>query len=301
MQLRTQNLKTMTQSDSNDTIDESLANTPDLPDDLAEIVTEAVEEATADLRAEVEDLREENAQLRERVEELESTMKKDVKPRLDGLSRKTDMNLDRVAEIQGRELEKGAHLLADNVEPNEIEVSEGKLERITKDDGRTYFRLPGEEDALERGGAVAHSTADLLPIQRLARYDDDMLASVTNRKPDELAAKAWRERDETGRYALWTKGSGDWDRYIKSSDLADWIRAREDGVSKNWSQELARRTMDAMKQLSKSRLVKHRKSRSADGLQYKENVLVLKTDVDLPGEISSTDETDAPDTSEVAG
>jgi hypothetical protein len=47
---------------------------------------------------------------------------------------------------------------------------------------------------------------DLLPIQRLARYDDEILASVTNRKPDELAGKVWRERDEAGRYSLWSKG-----------------------------------------------------------------------------------------------
>ncbi len=60
--------------------------------------------------------------------------------------------------------EKGAHLLADNVGEERITVEGNTLERITKDDGNTYFRLPGENDALGRGGAVAHltrPTADL--------------------------------------------------------------------------------------------------------------------------------------------
>ncbi|KZN23104.1 hypothetical protein A4G99_16530 [Haladaptatus sp. R4] len=93
--------------------------------------------------------------------------------------------------MQAREFEKGAHLLADNVNEDQIFVEENKLERITKDDWKTYFRLPGEEDALGRGGAVARSTANLLPIQRLFRHDGEMLASVTNRKPDELAGEVY--------------------------------------------------------------------------------------------------------------
>lgn len=112
-------------------------------------------------------------------------------------------------------------MLAENVEEDRIFVEGNKLERITKDNGKTYFRLPGEEDALGRGGAVAHSTADLLPIQRLTRYDNEMLASVTNRKPDELAAKVWRERNDAGRYSLWSTGSGDIRTYLDASDLAE--------------------------------------------------------------------------------
>jgi len=175
-----------------------------------------------------------------------------------------------------------------------------RVERITKDDGNHYARLPGEEDALDRGGAVAHSTADLLPIQRLARYDDEMLASVTNRKPDQLAAKAWRERDDPGRYQLWTSGSSGWRVYLKSSDLADWIRANEEGVSKSYAQELARRTLNAMQELSKHRLITTQKKRTADGLTYKENVVVLTEEADLPGE-RSLGESDGPATDEVAG
>jgi vacuolar-type H+-ATPase subunit I/STV1 len=282
----------------------SVSETIEVPrDEFEQLVdrVDQIEEENEQLRDRV-DRAEERAERAERIaEELEEKLNdydiEDHEYRLDALSRRTEANMDRICEIQARELEKGAHLWAENVDPREIEVAEGKLERITKDDGREYFRLPGEEDALERGGAVAHSTADLLPLQRLSRYDDDMLASVTNRKPDELAAKAWRERDDAGRYGLWSKGSGEWRVYLKSSDLTEWIRANEDGVSKNWAQELARRTMDAMISLSKSRLGKKRKNRTADGLSYQENVVVLKADVDLPGEIAS----DAPDTDEVAG
>ena len=219
------------------------------------------------------------------------------------LARKTQSSGERIDELQAREFEKGAHLLAENVDEDRITVEGSKLERITKDDGKTYFRLPGEEDALGRSGAVAHSTADLLPIQRLARYDDEMLASVTNRKPDELAGKAWRERAEAGRYSLWSKGSGEIRAYLNASDLAEWIRLKESGVSKKYSQELARRTMDAMHELSKNRLGKIKRQRSKDGLSYQETRLVLKADVDLPDEVSkeSTDADDSPATDGVAG
>ena len=74
----------------------------------------------------------------------------------------------------------------------------------------------------------------------------------------------------------------------------------EEGVSKNYAQELARRTLDAMAELSKLRLVTTQKKRTADGLTYKENVVVLKDDVDLPGEPSLGD-SDGPATDEVAG
>lgn len=276
-------------------------------DDLRALVAEAVEEATTDLRDELAEERARREQLEERVEEVEAENEalretvEEQNAQIDALEKKAGSNYDRLLEIQCRELEKGAHLRDENVYVPDLSIAGGRIERITKEDGETYVRLPGERDALERGGAVAHSTADLLPIQRLSRYDDEMLANVTNRKPDELAAKAWRERDEAGRYDLWTNGGNGWRVYLKSSDLAQWIRAREDGVSRNYSQELARRTMDAMHELSKSRLVKKRKNRRSDGLEYKENVLVLREDVDLPGEISPTETDDGPATDEVAG
>ncbi|WP_458208945.1 hypothetical protein [Haladaptatus sp. NG-SE-30] len=239
-------------------------------------------------------------QQNERIEELETTTTK-AQAHREAITRKTEACNDRVDELQARELEKGAHLLAENVDQNRITVEGNTLERITKDDGQTYFRLPGEEDALDRGGTVAHSTADLLPLQRLARYDDEMLASVTNRKPDELASKAWRERDDAGRYSLWSTGSGEIRTYLDASDLAEWIRLKESGVSKKYSQELARRTMDAMHELSMHRLGMTKRKRSKDGLRYRETRLVLKADVELPGEVSNHNPNDTPATDEAAG
>jgi len=99
---------------------------------------------------------------------------------------------------------------------------------------------------------------------------------------------------------LWTSGSSGWRVYCKSSDLADWIRANEEGVSKSYAQELAQRTLDAMQELSKHRLITTQKKRTADGLTYKENVVVLTEEADLPGE-RSLGESDGPATDEVAG
>ncbi|MFB9809531.1 hypothetical protein ACFFQF_32680 [Haladaptatus pallidirubidus] len=128
-----------------------------------------------------------------------------------------------------------------------------------------------------------------------------MLASVTNRKPDELAGKVWRERDEAGRYSLWSKGSGEIRTYLDASELADWIRLKESVVSKKYSQELARQTMDAMHELSNARLRKIKQQRSKDRLSYQETRLVLKADVELPGEVTNRDTNDSPATDAVAG
>ncbi len=288
------------------------------PEQLDELIAQRIEDATAslreqiaDLEREVENLRDELAEERDarrkaeaKLADIDETVTNEYDARLSALEAKANGTRSMIAELQSRELEKSAHLAYENVEPNImdelLDVDGEQVERITKDDGNHYARLPGEEVALNRGGRVAHSTADLLPIQRLARYDDEMLAGVTNRKPDELAAKAWRERDDPGRYNLWTSGSSGWRVYLKSSDLADWIRANEEGVSKSYAQELARRTLNAMTELSKHRLIETQKTRRADGLTYKENVVVLTEEADLPGE-PSLGETDSPATDEVAG
>jgi uncharacterized coiled-coil protein SlyX len=255
----------------------------------------------------IDDLEQEVAEKDERINELEQRVdtREDkaakAKAHRKPLARKTQSSGERIDELQAREFEKGAHLLANNVDKEQITVDGNKLELITKDDGNTYFRLPGEEDALGRGGAVAHSTADLLPIQRFARYDDEMLASVTNRKPDELASKAWREHDDAGRYSLWSKGSDEIRAYLDASELAEWIRLKESGVSKKYSQELARRTMDAMHELSNGRLGKIKRQRSKDELSYQETRLVLKADVELPREVTSDETNDSPTTDTVAG
>ncbi|WP_227356107.1 hypothetical protein [Haladaptatus salinisoli] len=72
-------------------------------------------------------------------------------------------------------------------------------------------------------------------------------------------------------------------------------------MSKKYSQELARRTMDAMHELSNGRLGKIKRQRSKDGLSYQETRLVLKSDVELPGEVTSNDTDDSPTTDPVAG
>ena len=267
----------------------------DLEADVAE-----KDEQIANLHADLEQKDARIEELEERVSDLANKVD-DAKAHRTAITRKTETCDERIDELQAREFEKGAHLLAENVDEDRITVAGNRLERITKDDGKTYFRLPGEEDALGRGGAVAHSTADLLPIQRLARYDDEMLASVTNRKPDELAAKVWRERDDASRYSLWSTGSGEIRAYLDASDLAEWIRLKESGVSKKYSQELARRTMDAMHELSKNRLGKIKRQRSKDGLSYQETRLVLKADVELPGEVTKENTDDNPTTDEGAG
>jgi predicted DNA binding CopG/RHH family protein len=96
---------------------------------------------------------------------------------------------------------------------------------------------------------------------------------------------------------------GQWrDPYLlDASDLAEWIRLKESGVSKKYSQELARRTMDAMHELSNKRLGKIKRQRSKDGLSYQETRLVLKADVELPGEVSRENMDDNPATDGVAG
>jgi uncharacterized coiled-coil protein SlyX len=268
-------------------------------DDLEQEVTEQDRQIVG-LQSNIEQKDARIEELEERIEDLTDKANK-AKVHRKAISRKTQVRDEQVDELQARELEKGAHLLADNIDKDRIAVDGNKLERITKDDGQTYFRFPGEEDALGRGGTVAHSMADLLPLQRLARYDDEMLASVTNRKPDELAGKAWREHDDASRYSLWSKGSGEIRTYLDASDLAEWIRLKESGVSKKYSQELARRTMDAMCELSKNRLGKIKRQRSKDGLCYQETRLVLKADVELPGEVTSNDMDATPATDEGAG
>jgi predicted DNA binding CopG/RHH family protein len=72
-------------------------------------------------------------------------------------------------------------------------------------------------------------------------------------------------------------------------------------VSKKYSQELARRTIDAMHELSNGRLGKIKRQRSKDGLSYQETRLVLKADVELPGEVGSKDSDAAPATDGIAG
>lgn len=223
----------------------------------------------------------------ERVEERVDDVEERLRARYDSA---TTFNSERIAELQARELEKGAHLKAENVDEYELEITEGELEIFQKDDGQ-YSRVPESDDPLRRGGDITHAVADLLPIQRLSRCDDEMLHSVARKKPDRLAAQAWREKDDPGRYNLWSKGSSGVRVYLDASDLAEWIRTREAGISKKYSQELARRTFESMKDLASGRLGEKKKKRRKDGLNYSERRLILFDDVDLPGEHPDADET----------
>ncbi|WP_253184514.1 hypothetical protein [Natrialba sp. SSL1] len=95
-----------------------------------------LEERTATLEARVADLDNESTR-REKVAEAALN--------------KASANKDRISELQSRELEKGAHLREENVDEHAVDVPDGRLERITKDDGQQYFRLPEQADPLERG------------------------------------------------------------------------------------------------------------------------------------------------------
>ncbi|RDZ49815.1 hypothetical protein C5C07_20070 [Haloferax sp. Atlit-4N] len=267
-----------------------------------------LESTIADQQAKIETLedeleaeREARVAVEDECRDIFETLDRETHPRLDAFFRRTENIIDGLSELQARTLEKGGHLLEDNVDAEHLDVHGHRLERITKDDGKQYVRLPGEEDPLARGGHVAHTTADLLPLQRLARFDDEMLASMTNRKPDELAAKAWRHRDDPGRYNLWSKGSGNLRVYLSAPDLADWIRQHEPGVSKKYSQELARRTIESMLELARGRLGKTKQERRTDGLTYHETRIVLHSDTDLPGERPVVQTNAAPTTDAVAG
>ncbi len=106
---------------------------------------------------------------------------------------KASANKERVTELQSRELEKGAHLREETVDEHDVEVPDGRLERLTKDDGETYFRLPESADPLDRGN-VSLAYGDLLPIQQLARMHDEMRRAAANTVPTRLAAKLWQAR-----------------------------------------------------------------------------------------------------------
>jgi len=108
------------------------------------------------LEAELEEAHTKNKDLEARLEDLEESQIP-IEARLDAHEKKLNANKDRVGELQARELEKGAHLLEEHIDNGEIDVVDGRLERIHKDDGERYFRLPESDDPLERGGDVSLS------------------------------------------------------------------------------------------------------------------------------------------------
>nr|WP_086009761.1 hypothetical protein [Natronococcus occultus] len=217
---------------------------------------------------------------------------------------KANTNKERITELQSRELEKGAHLHADNVDEHTIDVVDGRLERIEKDDGNAYYRLPESADPLERGGGVSLAYGDLLPIQQLARMDEDMRRSAANSLPMRLAAKLWQARaDPSVGDNPWKQGCKDIAEYVSASELKHWIRRKESGVSESYAKKLVSRTIDAILDLSKNRLGVRRATERKNGLEYTERRVILPDDAAIPGEGTRSDQRPStdPETAAVHG
>ncbi|WP_254531319.1 hypothetical protein [Natrinema gelatinilyticum] len=266
--------------------------TPNNPDSDASIL-----DRLEQLEARIDDLESENNALQETVAEQSDQIEtqqeqidtlQEENTRLEAVAqaalKKAGANKDRIAELQTRELEKGAHLLADHVDPDSLADGVERLERFTKEDD-TYMRIPDSEDPLDRGGSVTLSHGDLLPIQQLAQMDDDMLRSSTNSLPSRLAVKLWRARsDPSVGDNPWQEGCKGVREYVKASDMKHWIRRQEKGVSDAYAKKLVSRTIDALLELSKNRLAIRKQTERKNGLPYTERRVLLKTDVSIPGE-----------------
>ncbi len=269
----------------------------DLEDDLHRATdrVDTLEDETDVLRDETETLRSENDHLRDRLEDLE-TETTSTSAAVEAAHRRSGANKQRLEELQSRELEKGAHLLETNVDRHEIDVDGGRLEKIRTGD-ECYYRLPDADDPLDRSDAtLAH--ADLLPIQQLARMDEDMLRSTTNALPSRLAAKLWKARtDPSVGDNPWQSGCKNVREYVKASDLKHWIRRREPGTSDAYAKKLVSRTIDALLDLSKNRLAVRRKRERKNGLEYTERRVLLTADAEIPGETRGAADADADDSS----
>ncbi|WP_207591639.1 hypothetical protein [Halomontanus rarus] len=279
--------------------------------------TTRLADQTADLEFRADRLEERTTDLDDRTTTLESKTDR-LETHTDQLETETDRlenrttaainrsgaNKERIEELQARELEKGAHLREENVDRHDLELDGGRLEKIRKDDDRRYYRLPDADDPLQRGDTVSLAHADLLPIQQLARMDEDMLRSTTNALPSRLAAKLWKARtDPTAGDDPWRSGCKNVREYVKASDLKHWIRRQEPGTSDAYAKKLVSRTIDALLDLSKNRLAIRRKRERKNGLEYTERRVLLTAEAEIPGETGSTDanrRTD-PTTTDVTG
>jgi len=241
-----------------------------------------------DLEADLESECQAREAAEERVADLEATVERQD-ALLDALRKRMKTSRAMIGELQSRELEKGAHLRWGHVKPilddDLLDLHEDTVERITKDDGE-YIRLPAECDPLDRDGSVTLAHGDLLPIQQLAQLDEQTLQSVADARPDRLAAHVWQARQEPAE-DLWNEGCNGIREYLDAGELATWIRIREGDVSRDYATKLARRTIDALLDLSNHRLYDELRSRRADGLKYKERRVVLPADAAIPGEMRS--------------
>ncbi len=248
----------------------------------------------------LQSLHSENEHLEERVETLERA-ESSTEARLGAHAKKLEANKSRVGELQAREFEKGAHLLEGNVDERTVEVGDGRLERIHKDDGNSYFRLPESDDPLERGANVSLSHGDLLPIQQLSKLDDDMLRATTSSLPSRLAAKLWKARaDSSVGDNPWRSGCKDVREYVTASDMRHWIRRQDSGISETYAKKLVSRTIDTLLDLSKNRLAIRKKRQRKNGLEYVERRVVVMRDADIPGEATASSGPD-PKTTDVDG
>ncbi|WP_218927283.1 hypothetical protein [Halosimplex rubrum] len=260
-----------------------------------------------DLETDLESERQARNAAEEQVDDLEATVERQD-ALLDALRKRMKSSRSMIGELQSRELEKGAHLRWEHVKPiledDLLDLHEDAVERISKDDGK-YIRLPAESDPLDRDGNVALAHGDLLPIQQLAQLDEATLQSVADARPDRLAARVWQARQKPTA-DLWNEGCNGVREYLDAGELATWIRIQEGNVSRDYATKLARRTIDALLDLSNHRLYDELRSRRADGLQYKERRVVLPADAEIPGEArleteSAEPEGSTPATAGVAG
>ena len=212
----------------------------------------------------------------------------------DAALNKAGANKERIAELQSRELEKGAHLRTEHVDEHAVTVPEGRLERIEKNDGNAYYRLPQSADPLDRDDAVSLAYGDLLPIQQLARMDDQRRRSAANALPTRLAAKLWQARaDPSVGDDPWERGCKGVDEFVTASDLRHWIRRQEPGISESYAKKLVSRTIDSLLDLSKNRLAVRRKTERKNGLEYTERRVILPTDASIPGEAGRNEAIDS--------
>jgi hypothetical protein len=254
-----------------------------------EATVEAQQERIDDLEADLEREREARKDAEEHIESLEATVQEQG-ALLEALQKRTGTTQAQLAELQARELEKGAHLRYDHIRPtrDRLDVPDDRLERFTDDEGQQWVRLPDHEDPLERSGTPRLTAADLLPIQQLARMDDQLLSSATGRRADYLAAKAWAERGAHDRSTLWSQGCNGVAEYVDASDVRVWLKSNHERADESLSYEhakkLAGQTLERIRELANHRVYVEKRTHRKDGLQYKERRLVVPSDADIPGE-----------------
>jgi hypothetical protein len=224
----------------------------------------------------------------DRVDDLEDELQAE-KAKNRALSTKVESTKQAVSEIQSRELEKGAHLREDNVDEYEVDVDGGRLERISKEDGGSYFRIPESEDPIGRGGETTLAHSDLLPIQQLAQMDEDILKQSTSTKQDYYAVKLWQERDKQN--GVWSKGGNAIREYIDAGEIHEWLYIEQigrDNTSESAARKLADRTIESLKELTRHR-IKIKKVRSGrSGVTSKERRIMIEADAEIPGETDPT-------------